>query len=108
MKKKIILNGQPIEINGGVSYSAGDGTTIEDGEISITTPIRGIYTQEEYDALPESEKITGLLIIDDGEDNGGSTGGSTGGVTLDQVNSAISNAIGDIDSILDAINGEVV
>lgn len=36
-------------------------------------------------------------------------GGSGGaGVTLEQVESAIDEAIGDINAVLDAINGEVV
>lgn len=44
-------------------------------------------------------------------DGGGSDGiasGDNNGVTLEQVESAIDEAIGDINAVLDAINGEVV
>ncbi len=68
-----------------VSFTPGDGITIQGDTISVETPVKGI-TQAEYDALPEEEKKTGLYVITDAEVG-------SGGVTMDQVNAAIDAAI---------------
>jgi len=60
----------------GSAYTPGDGITIQDDTISVDTPVRGIVTQAEFDALPEEEKAKGLYVIDDGK-NGGSSPGSS-------------------------------
>lgn len=94
--------------SGGTKYSAGEGITIEGEVINVTTPVKSVLTQDEFDALSEEEKSKGFYVIADE----GSEGGSTGGVSLEEVNNAIDTAIqdsiGDINSILDSINGEVV
>ena len=41
--------------------------------MEVKTPVQGIFTQEEYDALSEEKKSKGLYVIDDG--NGGVSGG---------------------------------
>lgn len=76
MKKKAILNGQEIELGGGVSLPPG-GTT---GQV-----------------LAKASDTDGDVVWKDASS-----------VTMDDVDSAIVNAIGDINSILDEINGEVV
>ena len=43
------------------------------GRMGVKTPVQGIFTQEEYDALSEEKKSKGLYVIDDG--NGGVSGG---------------------------------
>lgn len=68
----------------------------------ITIPTKEV-TEEEYNALTEEEKQANVLYLVEKEGSGGSSG-----VTMDQVNEAIDSAIGDINSILDTINGEVV
>lgn len=72
--------GEPGPAGSGADFTAGDGITIEDDTISVTTPTRGILTQAEFDALPESERNKGLYVVDDGQSSGG---GTTGGTSLD-------------------------
>lgn len=62
MKKRMILNGQEIEISG-----------------SQSTPIRGIISEADFNALPEEQRNTGLYFIDDG-----ATGGSSMEIYDDQ------------------------
>lgn len=52
--------------------------TIEIGNdiIGVKTPVKTIITQEEFDALPESEKNTGLYVI---PGSGSGSGSSSGG-----------------------------
>lgn len=57
---------------GGTTLTAGDGLTITDGVASVDTPIRGIFTQSEYNALPDDKKNKGMYVISDA---GGSSGG---------------------------------
>lgn len=61
----LIINGIPIEIKGGVVYSAGDGITFNGNEITVTTPTRGIVTDSEYNAFTEEQKQSGTYIIQD-------------------------------------------
>lgn len=49
----------------------------KDGILSVSTPVKSILTQAEFDALTEDEKNHGLYVIPDGESSGG--GGSSGG-----------------------------
>jgi len=54
--------------SGGTSLTAGDGITIQDDTIRVTTPVKGV-TQAEYDALSEEEKSKGLYIVTDANIN---------------------------------------
>lgn len=57
----------------------GTGTTIQGSAVNVTTPVNGIVTQAEFDALPEVQKNTGMYVVkEDGDGSGG--GGSSGGV----------------------------
>lgn len=72
---KVYSNGEMLEVSGGgTDLTAGDGVSIQDGDINVTTPVRGIVTQAEYDALPEGQRNKGLYVISDGGSGGG--GGS--------------------------------
>lgn len=66
---------------GGAELTAGDGLTITDGVASVDTPVQGIFTQSEYNALPDDKKNNGLYVISDS--GSGSGGGSNGGDSLD-------------------------
>lgn len=75
-------NPDPVNIKGpsgdagsGADLTFGDGFTQDGNNVSVTTPVRDL-TQEEYDALPEGEKNTGLIFLPD--DSPGSSGGSGG------------------------------
>lgn len=48
-----------------VIYVAGDGVSIEDETINVDNPMRGIYTQAQFDALSDDEKIKGTYLIKD-------------------------------------------
>lgn len=64
MNKKMILNGQPITVSGGAAnISAGDGLSKDGDTLNVTTPVRNILTQEEFDALSDEEKNNGLYVI---------------------------------------------
>lgn len=99
-----------------MSFTVGDGLSKEGDTLSVTTPVRSIVTQAEFDALPEEQRSSGLYVISDGGSGGGTTGevysteetrigtwividGKTaeipsgGGVTMEQVNAAIDEAI---------------
>lgn len=56
--------------------AAGDGTTVAGNKVNVTTPVQGIYTQAEYDALPEEQKNKGMYVIPDA---GGVAGGGSSG-----------------------------
>lgn len=67
MNKKMILNGRPITVSGGVAnINAGDGLSRDGATLNVTTPVRNILTQSEFDSLSEAEKNSGFYIIDDG------------------------------------------
>lgn len=53
MRKKMILNGTPIEV-----------------PAIVDNPVHGIYTQAEFDALTDEEKASGTYFVDDGQDGG--------------------------------------
>lgn len=55
------------------TITAGDGVSQTGSTISVTTPVRGIVTQAEFDALPEERRNKGLYVIP-----GGGSGGSGG------------------------------
>lgn len=57
----------------------GDGLSKEGDTLSVTTPVQGIVTQAEFDALPEAQQSKGLYVISDGGD-GGDGGASAGEV----------------------------
>lgn len=43
--------------------------------LGVTTPVQGIKTQAEFDALPADDQNKGLWVISDGESGGSSAGG---------------------------------
>lgn len=57
------------------TISAGDGIGKTGDTLSVATPVRGIVTQAEFDALPEAQKTSGLYVISDGGDGGGVSSG---------------------------------
>lgn len=57
-----------------MSFTVGDGLSKEGDTLSVTTPVRSIVTQAEFDALPETQRNSGLYVISDGCSGGG--GGS--------------------------------
>lgn len=58
---------------------AGDGMSKEGNTLSVTTPVRSIVTQSEFDAMTEEQKNKGLYVISDGGSGTGG-GGSAGEV----------------------------
>lgn len=62
----------------GPTYTAGDGIDITETEagasIGVTTPVQGIVTQAEFNAMPEAERNRGLYVISDGGGGGSSAG----------------------------------
>ena len=56
------------------TITAGDGVSQAGSTISVTTPVRGVVTQAEFDALPEERRNKGLYVIPGG--SGTSGGGS--------------------------------
>lgn len=62
------------EAGSGTGFTPDDTLTLSDGTLGVTTPVQGVYTQAEFDALPEAQKNKGLYVISDGE-NGGSNAG---------------------------------
>ena len=76
-----------------------NGVYIKGKDIGLTLPVRGLYTTDKYEALPDEERNNGLFIL--------SGNGSENSVTMKDVSQAIENSIGNIGSILDAINGEM-
>lgn len=71
----------------GPTYTAGDGIEITQTEagpkIGVTTPVRGIVTQEEFDALTEAEQNKGLYVISDSGGSGGGGDSGTGSPALE-------------------------
>lgn len=67
----------------GATYIAGDGIditeTAEGPKIGVTTPVQGIVTQAEFDALPEEQQNKGFYVISDGDGDGGGGGGESAG-----------------------------
>lgn len=61
---------------GGTDLTGGDGVTIKNSVINIDTPVRGILTEAEFNALPESERNSGLYFLEkETTEGGGSSGG---------------------------------
>lgn len=65
----------------------GIGTTVSGNGVNVDTPVRGIITQEEYDALSEEEKNKGMYIISDGEGGAGGSADAVGHVRSESVKS---------------------
>ena len=66
--------------SGGQDLTAGDGLSKEGDTLSVTTPVRGVVTQAEFDALPQEQRDKGLYVISDGGEGGGGSGASGGEV----------------------------
>lgn len=59
--------GPPGPAGSGADLTAGDGVTIDNDTINVTTPVQGILSQAEFEALPETQKSKGLYVIPDGD-----------------------------------------
>lgn len=66
---------------GGVDFDIDDTLVMDlDNVLGVKTPVKGILTRAEYDALTEGEKNSGFYIIDEpGEGSSGSPGDSSSG-----------------------------
>lgn len=68
----LIYKGQTIaDTGGGTEFTTDESLTLtEDGVLGVTTPVKSVLRQSEYDALPPEEKSRGLYFIDEpyGED----------------------------------------
>lgn len=64
--ESIIIDGNETKIPSDIHIFS-DGLTDTEGDISVTTPVRGVFTQEAFDALPEEEQNKGFYIINDEE-----------------------------------------
>lgn len=73
---------------GGTDLTAGDGLTIADGVASVDTPVRGILTEAEFNALPEAEQNKGMYVIPDAD------GGESPGESYENVYSTDERRIG--------------
>lgn len=62
------------------TITAGDGVSQVGSTISVTTPVRGVVTQAEFDALPEERRNKGLYVIPGGEAGGGASPSGLGGI----------------------------
>lgn len=51
---------------GGADINAGDGLSKDGDTISVDNPVRGVYTQAEYDALTEAQKAKGTYFLGNG------------------------------------------
>lgn len=60
--------------------AVGDGLSKEGETLSVTTPVRSIVTQAEFDALPEAQRDKGLYVISDGGSGEGGGGPAAGEV----------------------------
>lgn len=82
-----------------------NGATVdnENNTVSVDLPTVAL-SQEEYDALTEEEKQRNIIYAVPS----GSGNTPDDGLTKEYVDNAIANQIGNISTILDAINGEVV
>lgn len=58
--------------SGGIDFTTDETLSMsEENVLGVTTPIQGIKTQAEFDALPEEQQNKGLYVISDGESSGG-------------------------------------
>lgn len=64
--ESIIIDGNETKIPSDIHIFS-DGLTDAKGDISVTTPVRGVFTQEAFDALPEEEQNKGFYIVNDEE-----------------------------------------
>lgn len=65
--------------NAGTNFTTDDTLTLQDGVLSVETPVRDL-TQEEYDALSEEQKSNGLIFLpDDSTDYDDSGSGNNDG-----------------------------
>ena len=62
------------------TITAVDGLSKEGDTLSVTTPVRGVVTQAEFDALPEERRNKGLYVIPDGGSGGGASPSGLGGI----------------------------
>lgn len=55
--------------DGGSGFTPDNTLTLDDGTLGITTPVQGIYTQSEFNALTEEQKNKGMYVISDGAES---------------------------------------
>lgn len=61
------INGKPLTSDI-TTHTAGEGVVIDGDTISLDNPMRGIVTQDAYDALSKEEQDLGTYIIKDLDD----------------------------------------
>ena len=69
--------------------TVGNGLNLDGNTLSVTTPVRGILTQEEFDALPGEQRNRGMYVI-----TGGSSDGETSEDPPGEIYSTIATRIG--------------
>lgn len=52
---------------GGTDYTGGDGVSVQGDAVSVINPIRGIFTLDEYEGLPDNEKNSGTYFVADND-----------------------------------------
>lgn len=69
------------------SFTLDDTISFEDGVLGVTTPVQGVLSLEEFDALPNEQQNKGLYVISD-------AGGNSGGGSPSEVYSTEETIIG--------------
>lgn len=65
--KKYTKNVLKLVQDSAVTYNAGDGVDIDTtNTINVESPVKGVYSQEDYNALPGNQKNHGLYVMNDG------------------------------------------
>lgn len=62
--------GPPGPAGSGADLTAGDGLSKDGDTLNVENPVRGIYTQAEFDALTAEQKASGTYFSDNGQDGG--------------------------------------
>lgn len=94
---KIISNGQELVLpSGGVADVSVDPTLTksDDGTIGVTTPVKAILTREAFEALPETERNTGMYVVYDEEDESSTPSTPGGSSSSEEVYSSEETRIG--------------
>lgn len=65
------------------TLSNGDGTTVVQNKVNVNSPVQGIKTQAEFDALPSDDQNKGFWVIND------NSVGSNDYVTVEQLKAAL-------------------
>lgn len=52
------------------TITPGDGLSKDGNTLNVDNPVRGVYTQVEFDALTDAKKASGTYFVDDGQGGG--------------------------------------